>query len=156
MTRIEHYEDPDAPPANSLVPAASAVVRDDRGRILITRRADNNLWTIPGGRMEPGETIAETAEREVREETGISVEVDGLVGIYSNPRHVIEYADGEVRQQFSVCFSARPRGGSLAESPETTAVAFVEPAELDGLDIHPSIRLRIQHALEVRSEPYLG
>lgn len=156
MTRIEHYEDPDAPRPNRLVPAASAVVTDENGRILLTRRRDNDLWTIPGGGMEPGETIAETALREVKEETGVDVEVVGLVGIYSNPRHVIEYDDGEVRQQFSVCFACRPTGGEETSSDETSEVRYVGRSELDSLDVHPSIRLRIRHYLEERTEPYLG
>lgn len=156
MTRIEHYNDPDAPRPNRLIPAASAVVADDRGRILLARRTDNQLWTIPGGAMEPGESIAETAVREVKEETGLDVEVVSLVGIYSNPRHVVEYADGEVRQQFSICFSCRPVGGELTPSEETSEVDFFPPDVLDEMDVHPSIRLRIDHFLEDRSEPYLG
>jgi ADP-ribose pyrophosphatase YjhB (NUDIX family) len=156
MTRIEHYNDPDAPRPNRLIPAASAVVADDRGRILLARRTDNQLWTIPGGAMEPGEFIADTAVREVKEETGIDVEIVSLVGIYSNPHHVVEYADGEVRQQFSICFSCRPLGGELKPSDETSEVDFFAPEVLDGMEIHPSIRLRIGHFLEARSEPYLG
>ena len=66
--------------------------------------------------MEPGEDIATCARRETLEETGIVVEIVGLVGIYSNPRHVVAYADGEVRQEFSVCFACRPIGGSLKVS----------------------------------------
>ena len=61
--------------------------------------------------MEPGETIAETIVREVREETGIEASVEKLLGVYSNPRHVSVYDDGEVRQQFSVCFLCRAVGG---------------------------------------------
>lgn len=156
MSRTDHYDDPDAPPANSLVPAASAVVVDDEGRILVARRRDNDLWTIPGGAMEPGETIAQTAVREVKEETGIDVEVVGLVGLYSDPRHVVEYSDGEVRQQFSICFACRPTSAVTAPSDETSEIRYVEPDELHALDIHPSIRLRIQHHLERRPEPYLG
>jgi 8-oxo-dGTP pyrophosphatase MutT (NUDIX family) len=156
MTRTEHYNDPDAPRPSRLIPAASAVVADDRGRILLARRTDNQLWTIPGGAMEPGEFIAETAVREVKEETGIDVEIVSLVGIYSNPHHVVEYADGEVRQQFSICFSCRPLGGELKPSDETSEVDFFAPAVLDGMEIHPSIRLRIGHFLEARAEPYLG
>jgi 8-oxo-dGTP pyrophosphatase MutT (NUDIX family) len=156
MTRIDHYDDPDAPRPNSLIPAASAVVVDETGRLLLARRRDNTLWTIPGGAMEPGESIVDTAVREVEEETGVQVEVTGLVGIYSSPRHVVEYADGEVRQQFSVCFAARPVSGVPGPSDETSEVRYVEPHNLEQLDIHPSIRLRIQHFLERRSEPYLG
>jgi 8-oxo-dGTP pyrophosphatase MutT (NUDIX family) len=106
--------------------------------------------------MEPGEFIAETAVREVKEETGIDVEVVSLVGIYSNPNHVVEFADGEVRQQFSVCLACRPVGGETCSSDETSEVGYFAPEVIDGLDIHPSIRLRIQHFLEGRAEPYIG
>ena len=95
---------PGPPKANRVVPAASAIVLDDAGRILLHTRTDNGLWSIPSGSMEPGESIAETAIREIREETGIEARVKRLLGVYSNLRHVIAYDDGEVRQQFSVCF----------------------------------------------------
>jgi len=156
MTRIDHFNEPDAPLATSVVPAASAVVTDEDGRLLLAKRTDNDLWTIPGGTMKPGETIAETAVREVKEETGIDVEVISLVGIYSSPQHVVEYSDGEVRQQFSVCFVCRPIGGELATSDETSEVGYFSPDEIEAMDVHPSIRLRIQHFLDNRNGPYLG
>ena len=156
MTRIDHFNVPDAPRPTRLVPAASAVVVDREGRLLVAKRTDNTLWTIPGGTMKPGETIAETAVREVKEETGLDVEVVSLVGIYSNPNHVVEYSDGEVRQQFSVCFVCRRVGGNLTTSDETSDVDYFTPEQVEGMDIHPSIRLRIQHYLEQRAEPYLG
>lgn len=59
------------------------------------------------------ESPAGTAAREVREETGLDVEVTGIVGIYTDPRHVIAYDDGEVRQQFAIYFEAHTVGGSL-------------------------------------------
>jgi 8-oxo-dGTP pyrophosphatase MutT (NUDIX family) len=156
MTRVEHYNEPDAPEPNRLIPAASAVVADVEGRLLLARRTDNNLWTIPGGAMEPGEYIADTAVREVKEETGIDVEVLSLIGIYTNPHHVVEYSDGEVRQQFSVCFACRPTGGASAGSDETSEVRWVPPGDLESLEIHPSIRLRIGHYLEAPQAPYIG
>ena len=85
MTRTDHYNDPGAPRANNIVPAASAVVVDLAGRILLHRRTDNQLWSIPGGGMEIGETIAGTVVREVAEETGLKAEPERLVGIYTNP-----------------------------------------------------------------------
>jgi len=156
MTRIDHLNDSDAPRATRVVPAASAVITDEEGRVLLGKRTDNTLWTIPGGTMKPGETIAETAVREVKEETGIDVEVVSLIGIYSNPNHVVEYSDGEVRQQFSVCFACRRVGGEIAASDETSEVGYFSPDELENMEIHPSIRLRIGHFLEQRSEPYFG
>jgi NADP-dependent 3-hydroxy acid dehydrogenase YdfG len=78
-------------------------------------------------------------------------------GTNSDPRHVIAYDDGEVRQQFSICFRARPIGGTLSSSSESSAVLWVTPGELDGLNIHPSMRLRIDHGLDRSlSYPYIG
>jgi ADP-ribose pyrophosphatase YjhB (NUDIX family) len=154
--RRDLLDDPNAPKANSLVPAASAVVVDDEGRILLHKRTDNKYWSIPGGSMEPGESIGETAVREVREETGIEATVEKILGVYSNPRHVSVYDDGEVRQQFSVCFLCRAVGGELQTSKESSEVRFVDLAEIEALSIHPSIRLRIQHYAENRDEPFIG
>ncbi len=157
MTRIDHYNDPDAPRANSIVPAASAVIVDQDGRILVHRRTDNELWSIPGGGMEIGETIAETIVREVEEETGLKVEPERLVGIYTNPRHVTAYNDGEVRQQFSICFACRIVGGQLLDrADESLEVGFFSPEQIEAMPMHPSTRLRIAHCLERRAEPVIA
>lgn len=156
MSRIEHFNDPDAPRANSLVPAASAIITDQAGRILLIRRSDNALWSIPGGAMEVGERIADTVAREVREETGLEIEPEAIIGIYSNPQHVVEYADGEVRQQFSICFSCRLIGGQLATSRESNEVGFFTPAQIAAMPMHESIRLRLRHFLEQRAQPVIA
>lgn len=57
------------------------------------RRRDNDLWTVPGGGHEIGETIEQTAISEVREETGLEVTITGLVGVYTDPHHVIAYTN---------------------------------------------------------------
>jgi ADP-ribose pyrophosphatase YjhB (NUDIX family) len=152
--RIDYYHDPDAPSANSIVVAVTAFVLDESGRLLMIRRTDNDLYAIPGGAQEIGEAIVQTVVREVREETGILVEVTGLIGVYSDPEHVIAFADGEVRQEFSLCFRARPVQGELRTSSESKEVLWVERAELDDLNIHPSIKLRIQHGFEHRTKPF--
>ncbi|AYF77930.1 NUDIX domain-containing protein [Nocardia yunnanensis] len=156
MARTEFYDDPAAPEPNSLVVAASAVVCDGDGRILLQRRADNGLWALPGGGMEMSDSLPGCAVREVKEETGLDIEITGLVGTYTDPRHVIAYSDGEVRRQFNVCFRAEVVGGELAISDESVELRFVAPDELDGLDIHPTQRLRLAHHLERRPTPYLG
>lgn len=152
--RIDYYHDPDAPPANSIVVAVTAFILDESGRLLMIRRTDNDLYAIPGGVQEIGETIVQTVVREVREETGILVDVTGLIGVYSDPKHVIAFADGEVRQEFSLCFRAQPIRGELRTSSESKEVLWVEPSRLDDLNIHPSIRLRIQHGFEHRVRPF--
>jgi ADP-ribose pyrophosphatase YjhB (NUDIX family) len=118
------------------------------------RRTDSGFHALPGGRHELGETMTATAIRETQEETGVTVAVTGLIGIYSNPGHVVAFSDGEIRQEFSICFRARPVSGEPRDSDESTEVRWVDQAELDALDIHPSIRLRIEHGLADRAEPY--
>jgi len=147
LGRVDHYRDPDAPAANSLVPSVTAVVRRSDDALLLVKRSDNGLWALPGGAVDIGESVSQAVAREVEEETGILVRAVGLVGIYSDPRHVIVYDDGEVRQQFSLCFSTDILGGRLRTSPETSQVRFVPPPALDELEIHPSMRLRIEHGL---------
>lgn len=154
--RIEHFDDPDAPPANSLVPAASAVVVDDSGAILLICRTDNELWSIPGGAMEIGESIADTVIRETREETGLEVKPVSIVGIYTNPHHVVEYSDGEVRQEFSICFACRLVGGELSTSDESSRVEFVTPERIDALPMSSSIRRRIEDYLHRGAEPVIA
>ena len=83
-------------------------------------------------------------------------EATGLVGIYSDPGHVAAYDDGEVRQEFSICFTTQLIGGEVRTSSESSEVRFVSPADLPGYDMHPSIRTRIDHYLQHRPEPYSG
>ncbi|MFF4424951.1 NUDIX hydrolase [Streptomyces sp. NPDC001549] len=157
MSRIDYFRDPNAPAANSVVPSVTAVVRDEHGNLLLIHKTDNNLWALPGGGHDAGESITQTVVREVEEETGIAVVVEDIVGLYTDPQHVMAYDDGEVRQQFSICFHARPIGGSVRTSSESKEVRWVAPADLDKLDIHPSMRLRISHGLDAaQSAPYIG
>ena len=156
MARTDYLNDPDAPKANSVVPAVSAIVTDEHGRILLILRTDNGYWSIPGGGLNPGESVSGATVREVKEETGIDCQVTGLVGIYSDPNHVAAYDDGEVRQEFSICFTTRMTGGTITTSSESAEVQFMPPDAIPNLRMHPSIRLRIQHYLENRTEPYIG
>jgi ADP-ribose pyrophosphatase YjhB (NUDIX family) len=156
VARIDYLNDPNAPKANSIVPAVSAIVTNDQGGILLILRTDNNYWSIPGGGVKPGESVSEATAREVKEETGIDCEVTGLVGIYSDPNHVAAYDDGEVRQEFSICFTTRMLGGTERTSTESAEVRFVPPRDLRGYEMHPSIRLRIEHYLQRRNTAYIG
>lgn len=83
-------------------------------------RTDNCLWTAPEGAQDIGESLIGAVRREVHEETGLTVEVTGLSGTYSDPKHVIEYDHDEVRQEFLLCFHTRPSKEiyRLAASPD--------------------------------------
>jgi 8-oxo-dGTP pyrophosphatase MutT (NUDIX family) len=139
MGRVEYWNDPQAPKPNSLVPAAGVLAVDDEGRLLLQRRRDTGQWAIPMGKQELGETPTQCAIRETAEETGVTTEITGLLGIYSDPGHVVYYdSDGETRQEFEIIFTGRPVSGAPAVNNEASDVGWFAPGELDGLNIHPT------------------
>jgi ADP-ribose pyrophosphatase YjhB (NUDIX family) len=155
--RIDYFNDPAAPKANSVVPSVNVVVVNDAGEILLIRRTDNDNWAVPGGAMDLGESLPAAAVRETLEESGIEVEITGLVGIYTDPRHVILYtSNGEVRQEFSVVFTARPLGGEPTPSDESREVHWVPPDAIGSLQMDRSMRMRIEHYLAGNEKPHLG
>lgn len=114
------------------VGAVVAVVRAD-GRVLLIRRRDDGQWAFPGGFSDLGENVAQTAVREVREETGLAIVPQRLVGIYSSPRLGYTYANGDQVQNVGVLFRARIVGdGRAVETDEAAALAWVTPEELVG------------------------
>lgn len=137
-------------------PGVSAVIVDGEGRVLLQRRTDNGAWGLPGGAVEFGESVLEALHREVREETGLTIEVERLVGVYSHPDHqqIVTYPDGNVFHFVSTCFACRPTGGTLTLGDETSGLAWFAapawPAEL--MPIH---RLRIDDALARAATPYV-
>ncbi|HEY1822820.1 MAG TPA: NUDIX domain-containing protein [Trebonia sp.] len=154
--RIDFYDDPDGPAANSLVPSVNVVVVNDAGEILLIRRTDNGNWAVPGGAVDLGESVAQAAVRETLEESGIECDITGLVGIYSDPRHVILYtSNGEARQEFSIVLTARPLGGQPRPSSESSEVRWVPAAEVYGYTMDRSMRLRINDYLDRKQSPVI-
>ena len=155
MARKDYYYDSNAPKANSLVVAASAVVTDSEAQILLHKRSDNNLWSLLGGGMDIGETLHQAVIREVKEESGFNVKVNRLIGIYSDPNHVIAYSNGEVRQQFSICFHCEIIGGKQEVSDESTELRFFNPAEILNFTLHPAQKARIEDFLANEVLPFI-
>jgi 8-oxo-dGTP pyrophosphatase MutT (NUDIX family) len=154
--RIDYIDDPDAPKANSLVPSVNAIVTNATGHLLLIERTDNGNWSLPGGAMDLGETIRQATVRETLEETGIQIEITGISGIYTDPKHVLHYtSNDEVRQEFSVVFTARPLSGKPTPSNESSRVEWVSPDQLDGLQMNPSMRKRLRYFQSGQAEPYL-
>lgn len=114
----------------------SAVVFDgERRKVLLTRRADNGRWCLPGGHVEPGETVAEACIRELQEETGLQARIVRLIGVYSSPHFVLDYGERGRFQVVALNFEVEPVGGALGLSNETTAVGYFSAAEIAELDL---------------------
>jgi ADP-ribose pyrophosphatase YjhB (NUDIX family) len=138
------------------VPSVNVGVFNEAGEILVIRRTDNDNWALPGGAMDIGETIAKAGVRETREETAIECEIERLVGVYTNPGHVMLYtSNGEVRQECSLVFAARATGGEPTTSSESSEVRWISLDKLDQHPMHPSMRQRVEHVLEQRSTPFI-
>ncbi len=128
------------------VGCAAAIFDEKRERLLLTRRADNGQWCLPGGGMEPGESITECCAREVREEVGLEVKVGRLIGIGTNPHGIVEYADGNRYQFVVMVFEATRAGGQLGTSNEVTECGYFSRDEIAAMDVLPSHRQRIADA----------
>ena len=145
-TRIDYFDDPGAPVATSMVPSVNVIVADDDGRILLIRRTDNGNWAVPGGAIDLGESMIDAAVRETREESGIDCEITGLLGIFTDPRHLIHYtSNDEVRQEFSIVLIGRAVGGEPTTSSESSEVHWTDPALLPELQMDRSMRMRLAH-----------
>jgi ADP-ribose pyrophosphatase YjhB (NUDIX family) len=154
--RIDFYDDPQAPAANSLVPSVNVIVVNDEDSILMIRRTDNGNWAVPGGAIDLGESVSQAAVRETLEESGIECEITGVAGIYSDPRHVILYtSNGEVRQEFSIVLTARPVRGQPTPSNESSEARWVSAAETSRYTMDRSMRMRINDYLGRKQSPVI-
>jgi len=139
-----------------LVVSCTAVVFDEaRQRVLLTQRQDNQRWCLPGGHMEAGESAAEACIREVWEETGLRVDVERLVGVYSTPDQLNEYADGTRCQFVSLCFIVYPTGGTLQLSDETLAFGYFTLAEIEHIDLMESHAERLHDAFSGQQKAFI-
>lgn len=126
----------------------SAAIFDNQGRILLTKRADNGRWCLPGGHVDPGENVAEATVREVLEETGLEIRLGRLIGIYSSPNYLVTYKDGNKVQFVSTCMIGEVIGGQMGLSDETLDVGYFEPSALAGMDIMETHLIRIEDAMK--------
>lgn len=150
------YGDPSAPRPNvPLTPGVAAILFDDRRRILILKRPRGPYWSIPGGRMELGESAQDCCVRETREETGLDVEVVRLVGLYTNPESICAYPDGNVHQSYIALFECRVVGGQLQENEEGERFHWLAEEEMDRYLLLPDNVLCVRDAWTGREAAYI-
>lgn len=120
--------------ANFRIGVNALIFEDDR--VLLALRKDIDWWNLPGGGMEPGETVEEALYREVREETSLDVAIDRLVGVYSKPQ----------KQEVVLTFLCHVTGGTLTPTEESRDCCFFPIDELPENTL-PKHRQRIEDAL---------
>ncbi len=128
-------------------PGVAAVVQDAQEHILLHCRRVGGGWAPPSGSLEPGEDLRAGLLREPHEETGLTVDVQRLVGVYSDPAYqIVHYPDGRTIQFVTCLFACRLRGGTLHGSDEGTAWTWFSPVSLPG-DLTPYARIWLRDAL---------
>lgn len=122
---------------------ACIVIRDPAGRVVLERRADCGWWCLPGGKMDPGETLEQCAAREALEETGLRVRLEQFLGVFSDPtRRTVRYPDnGDLRQLVDAAWLATPTGGALEKSPESLDLRWFFPHELPLNTVPPVVEI---------------
>jgi 8-oxo-dGTP pyrophosphatase MutT (NUDIX family) len=133
----------------------SAAIFDEHGRVLLTKRQDNGQWCLPSGGMDSGESAAEACEREVLEETGLSVRVKRFVGVYSHPDQLTVYPDGGKFQIVALHFEAEIISGELGLSDETSDFGYFTMEEVEGLEILGRHKERIMDTLVNQKEAFM-
>lgn len=140
---------------DELHPGANTVLINESNQVLLHRRADNDAWALPGGRMEIGESIEECAVREMFEETGIRTRIKRLVGVYSDPKNycILRYPSGYAVHYLIVVYEVEQIGGDLLISEESTELRWFDVDDLpDGM--MPSSRMRVMDTLQRRVEAF--
>ncbi len=147
--RVDHYYNIEAPTPNSIKPAAAVAILNDYREILLIKRKDNGKWSMPGGTLDFGESLTECAVREVKEETNLSIEIKDIIGTYTNPNILVEYSDGEVRQEFTIVyFGVANNFNEVKIDSESTKYQWVNLEEVHNLNFADSQRRRIKDVIE--------
>ncbi len=125
--------------------AAGIIIIDYQGRILLQQRTDNGKWGIPGGALEPGETLEQTASREVLEETGLTVDSLHFFGTYSGQELHHKYPNGDEVYIVSVVYVSDDYHGQLAlDRDESLDLSFFEINNLPDIEeLNPPDRVFI-------------
>ena len=137
------------------IPTVSIVTFDDRQRVLLVRHVEGNLWTTPGGMIEPYEIPADAAVREMWEETGLYVKLTRIIGVFGGSEFSGTYSNGDQTAWVSTVFGAQLISGSpRPDGEETLEVRYFDRTDLTGLRCKPHIRHYLDAAYAADSKPH--
>jgi 8-oxo-dGTP pyrophosphatase MutT (NUDIX family) len=124
-----------------MLPSVSAIIYGPSGRILMIRQRDGDAWSTPGGAIDPDETPLDAVVREVWEETGLTVEPVGLIGMFGGPNFVIRYENGDETQYVMAVYECAIRSGEIIQSSdEVTACRYISQDSFETLRVSPWTR----------------
>jgi len=130
-----------------LVPSVTAVIRDERARVLLARHADSGAWITIGGAVEPNEAPADALVREVWEETALRVEPLRVLGVYGGPEFEVVYGNGDRVSYLTTVFECRIASGEARpDGRETLELAWFAEEEIAALGLPPWARLVLHDA----------
>jgi len=132
---------------------SATIFNEAREKVLLTKRADNGLWCLPGGGVDPGESVEETVIREVQEETGLAVRVLRLIGVYSDPNWLVVYNERDAAQALN--FEVVITDGKPVLSNETSDWGYYSLEEIDKLDMLLNHTTRIRDAFTTQREAFV-
>ena len=145
--RTDYYYRDDAPIPNSIRPAAAVAILNSKRELLMLHRKDNKKWTMPGGTLEFGESMTECALREVKEESGLDVEIKDIIGTYTDPNIRVAYSDGEVRQEFTIVYYGEALNYDVSLDDESSQFQWILLDNVIKLPLADSQKRRIEDVL---------
>lgn len=132
-----------------VMPCAAGIVRDEQNRVLMQKRSDNGLWSLPGGAIDPHETPVDAVVREIWEETGVIAEPTRVAGVFAGPKAHVAYPHGDQVAVYSYVFDCKHiEGDPTVDGDESLEVAFFECEQLMGLTMTSRSRRRLSHILQ--------
>lgn len=145
--RTDYYYSEEAPKVNSIRPAAAVAILNSKRELLMLHRKDNKKWTMPGGTLEFGESMTGCALREVREESGLDIEIKDIIGTYTDPNIRIAYSDGEVRQEFTIVYYGEAQNYDVSLDDESSQFQWVPLKDVIKLPLADSQKRRVEDVL---------
>ena len=152
---VIYNNQPNAPnPNRPLLPGACAVLINNEGKVFLHKRIDSNFWALPGGKMKLGESISECCWRELKEETNLNTKIVKLIGVYTSPKIIFKFANGDVFQSFVVAFLCQAQKGNVILNRESKVHRWVNLKELKNLKTLPFVKKMISDAFSKKQSTF--